>query len=331
LHGASLTVSLDNTSTAAEKGFTAHVYASTDTTLDTTADTLVASVVKTTTVNAGKTTMLSIPITELPSSLDGTYYLIVQTVDSASNTLSVASSSTTFISAPFVSLVEAVNTTLPSPVVSGVTAKGTVTLTIQNDGNVPSKGLTSFYITASEVHGELGMGIYTSAKMLNILPDKSVKVVEPIKGMPIVPDGSYFIVEQTTDPFAAGTSIASTGAPITVETPFVSLTSALGPATKSGDTLTVTNNGNVPDNISKIATSLQVSTDPAGVDTVGAAVSATVGAPHILAGKSVKIHLSQWKSIFSSRSPGTYYLTIHFNDENGNSGFAVSSTGLTIT
>jgi len=107
--------------------------------------------------------------------------------------------------------------------------------------------------------------------------------------------------------------------------------SALGPASKTGDTLTITNNGNIPDNISKIAASLQVSTDPAGADTVGPAVSATVGAPHIAVGKTVKIHLSQWKSIISSLSPGTYYLVIHFNDENGDSGFAVSSTGLTIT
>jgi hypothetical protein len=155
--------------------------------------------------------------------------------------------------------------------------------------------------------------------------------VVPIKSTPALADGNYFVVEQTTDPFAGGTSTASSASAITVAAPFITLVSALGPATKTGDTLALTNNGNVPDNISRIATSLQVSTDPAGADTVGAAVSATVGSPHILAGKTVKIHFSQWKSIISSLSPGTYYLVIHFNDENGNSGIAVSSTGLTLS
>jgi hypothetical protein len=263
--------------------------------------------------------------------LDGPFYLIVETVDSASNTESAATSSTTTVAPPFVSLSETLTDTLPASLVSGMTAKGTVTVTITNNGNVASKGATPIDVTASETSGVLGTTITTLSKTLNILPGKSTKVVVPIKSTPALADGSYFIVEQTTDPFAGGTSIASSSSAITVSAPFITLVSAMGPATKSGDTLTITNNGNIPDNISKLATSLQVSTDPAGADTVGPAVSATVGAPHILAGKTVKIHLSQWKSIFSSLSPGTYYLTIHFNDENGNSGFSVSSTGLTLS
>jgi hypothetical protein len=330
-HGA-LSVSLDNTGTAAEKGYTVNVYASTDTTLDTTADTLITSVAKpTATVNAGKTTTLSIPITEVSASLDGAYYLIVQTVDSSSNSLSATSSSTVEISPPFVSLAEIVTTTLPAELVSGTVAKGTVTVDITNNGNVPSKGITPIDVTLSATPGVLGTTIVASSKSYTINPGKSTKVVEQIKSTPALADGSYFVVAQTTDPFAGRTSVASSTSAITVAAPFITLVSALGPATKSGDTLTITNDGNVPDNISKIATSLQVSTDPGGLDTVGAAVSATVGSPHILAGKSVKIHLSQWKSIFSSLSPGTYYLVIHFNDENGNSGIAVSSTALTIT
>ncbi len=134
LHGA-LTVSLDNTGTAAEKGFTVNVYASTDTTLDTSTDTLVTSLTKPTTVNAEKTTSLSVPITELSASLDGTYYLIVQTVDSASNALSAVSSSTVVVSPPFVSLSEVLTTTLPTTLISDAADKGTVTVDITNNGN----------------------------------------------------------------------------------------------------------------------------------------------------------------------------------------------------
>jgi hypothetical protein len=254
----------------------------------------------------------------------------VETVDSASNTESAATSSTTTIAPPFVSLSETLTDTLPSALVSGTTAKGTVTLTITNNGNVASKGATPIDVTASETSGVLGTTITTLSKTLNILPGKSAKVAVPIKSFPSLADGNYYIVAEVTDPFASGTSIASSASTIDIAAPFISLAAALGPATKTGDTLTITNAGNIPDNISKIATSLQVSTDPDGLDTVGAAVSATVGSPHILAEKSVKIHLSQWKSIISSLSPGTYYLTVDFNDENGNSGFAVSSTSFTI-
>jgi hypothetical protein len=330
LHGASLVVSLDNTGTAAEKGFTANVYASTDTTLDTTADTLVTSVVKTTTINAGKTTSLSIPITELPASLNGAYYLIVQTIDSASNALSAVSSSTVVVSPPFVSLAELITTTLPTTLISDAAAKGTVTVDITNNGNVPSKGVTPVDVTFSTTTGVVGTAIASSSKSLTILPGKSTKETFQIKSLPVLEDQPNFLVAQVTDPFAGGISLTTFATVFEIEAPVINLASTLGPASKTGDTLTITNNGNIPDNITKIATSLEVSTDPAGADTVGAAVSATVGSPHILAGKSVKIHLSQWKSIISSLSPGTYYLTVDYNDLNGDTGFAVSSTSFAV-
>jgi hypothetical protein len=178
----------------------------------------------------------------------------------------------------------------------------------------------------------LGTSITTSSKTLNILPGKSVKEVIQVKNIPALADGSYFLVEQTTDPFASGTSIASSDSAITIAAPFITLAATLGPANiKTGDTLTVTNNGNVPDNTVGLGGTLGFSTDAAGTVPAGSTFSGAVHTPHILVGKSVKIHLTQWKSLLSSLSPGTYYLTVQFADGNGNDGFAVSSTSFTVS
>jgi hypothetical protein len=154
--------------------------------LDTSADTLVTDTTKTPTINAGKTGKLNIPITELSSALDGSYYLIVETVDSSSNTASAASSSTVEIAPPFVTLTETLTTTLPAALVSDSSAKGSVILAITNSGNVPSKGVTPITVTTSTTSGVVGTTIatVTPPKNLNILPGKTVKVTIPSKNIP---------------------------------------------------------------------------------------------------------------------------------------------------
>ena len=71
----------------------------------------------------------------------------------------------------------------------------------------------------------------------------------PIKSLPALPNGNYFLVAQTTDAFAQGTSLASTAATTTIAAPFITLAATLGAVAKiqSGDTLTLTNNGNIND------------------------------------------------------------------------------------
>jgi len=330
LHG-TVKVSLDNTGSTTEAGYTVNIYAGSSTTLDTTADTLVTSVTKTPTIKADKTASLSIPITQLPASLDGSFYLLVETVDSASNTASAASSSQTVVAPPYVSLSETVTSTLPTSLVSGTTAKGTVTLDITNNGNVESKGVTPIDVTASTVSGTLGTTITTLSKSLTILPDKSTKVVVPIKSTVTLSAADYFIVTQTTDPFAAKTSIASTSGTITVEAPVITLSGVLGPANvKTGDTITITNNGNIED-VSVLTGTFGFSLDPAGTEAVGSTVAAVSPVEHIGVHKSVKIHLTAWGSILSSLEKGVpYYLTVSFTDATGNSGLAVSSTSFTL-
>ncbi len=326
LHG-NVKVSLDNTGGTDEKGFTVNIYASSDTT----ADTLVTTVSKPTTIKPGKTASLTIPITSLPASLDGSFFLIAQTVDSASNTASAASGTQTTVAPPFVTLSETVTSTLATALVSGTTAKGTVTLTITNSGNVPSKGATGIDITASETSGVLGTSIMSLSKTLNILPGKSAKVVVPIKSIPALADGNYFIVAQVTDPFAGNTSIGSTAGTTTIAAPFITLAAALGPVTsiKAGDTLTLTDNGNIDDNAVFTAT-IGFSFDAAGAQPIGETASAGK-TEHIKAGKSIKIHSADWAKILAGLEPGVpYFLTVSVTDGT-HSAFAVSPNSFTLS
>jgi hypothetical protein len=333
LHGA-LAVSLENSGSAVEKGYTVNVYASSDTTLDTSTDTLVTSTTKTPTINAGKTGKLNIPITEISSALDGSYYLIVETVDSSSNTASAASNSTVEVAPPFVTLTETLTTTLPAALVSDSAAKGSVILSITNSGNVASKGVTPITVTASTTSGVVGTTIatVTPPKNLNILPGKTVKVTIPIKTIPALPSDNYFLVAQTIDPFAGGVSIASSASTIDIAAGFIQLSGTLGPASlKTGDILTVTNNGNVPDTATSLTGTLGFSLDAAGAVPVGSTLPGTVKTPKIAVGKSAKIHLTAWSSILSSLTSGVpYYLTVTFDDGNGGTVLAVSTTTFTL-
>ncbi len=148
---------MTNSGTVAEKGFTVNVFASTDTTLDTTVDTQVASITKPTVVGGQKSVLVSVPISELPASLNGSYNLIVEAVDSGNNSLSTVGSTPVVVSPPFVTLTETLTTKLPSALVSDSPVKGgSVTLTITNSGNVPSKGATPIVITASTTSSSCG-------------------------------------------------------------------------------------------------------------------------------------------------------------------------------
>jgi len=331
LHGL-LKINLTDSLSTAEKGFTVNVYAAPSPTLDTSVDTLVTTATRPTIVNAGKTTTLLLPVTSLPSSLtDGTYYLIVQTSDSAGNTASVASTSTVVVAAPFVSLSETLTSTLAPALVSGSTVHGTVTLTITNNGNVTSHGATPIEVTLSTVSGTPGTSIASVSKNLSIPPGKSTRVVVPVTSIPALPDNNYFIVDQATDPFDSATSVGSSTGTIAVAAPFIRLSATLGSVAnaKLGDSLTITNNGNIAD-VGKFNLNFGFSLDAAGLMAVGGTASQTTGALHVNPGKSAVMHVNGWKSILSSLTLGVpYYLTVLVTDASGNTALAVSPTSVT--
>jgi hypothetical protein len=303
---------------------TINIYASADGVVDDSA-TLIASSTLGLDVQPGKTETVKIPTKSSPSSLpDGAYTLLARLNNPSSSADFSITGPSIQVGAPFVALSEILTSTLPATLVSGTKAKGTVKLVITNNGNVPSKGITAIVLTLSAVSGQLGTPFATLSKNMTILPGKSVSVTVPVKSTPALVDGNYFVVAHVTDPFDAGT--------IDIAAPFVALVAALGPVSNvnSGDTLTITNNGNIEDN-SKFTGTLGFSLDSAGAHSIGSTIAVTTGTLQIKAGKSVKVHLSAWKLNLSGPVSGVpYYLTASLTDATGDSASALSSTSFTL-
>ena len=121
----------------------------------------------------------------------------------------------------------------------------------------------------------VGTSIVSVNKVLSIKPGATKSITIPLKTIPMLADGDYFIALQTTDP-DGNTSVASTAMAVMAAGPFVSLSAALGTVKPTsvavGKTIsfsvTITNSGNIP------------ATGPAsfdlGVSTDGQTVAATL-------------------------------------------------------
>ncbi|HWE93210.1 MAG TPA: choice-of-anchor tandem repeat GloVer-containing protein [Tepidisphaeraceae bacterium] len=328
----SLKLNLANPSSSAEDGFTVNVYASSDTTLDTTSDTLVTALTKSTIIKAGTSINLALPIKNLPASLpDGHYYLIVETIDAAGNIQSVSSVPTVLVAPPFVSFLEQpVNDAkVAQNIVSDRPVKGSISLVITNNGNVPAKGLTTIDLDASLNADQIGTSVTEAIKNMAIKPGASKVITLPLKSIPALADGDYYFVAQVTDPDGGITFISS---PDTkhIAAPYITLAASFAPNSTAvlttGATLTITNNGNV-DDVTPFTAVLAFSTDSAGTQAVAGLTSTVVtGTIHIKAGKSVNIHLNGWKSLASSLTASVpYFATVTLTDASGNSAFAVNS------
>jgi FG-GAP-like repeat len=280
----------------------------------------------------GGSTFVTLPLLNLPAVGDGNYNVVVQITDPRSDVTQIATGGQYALAAPFVALSETLTTTLGSPLVSGGKVNGSVTLAITNNGNVLSKGPTGIDITASTVSGVLGTTIKMLPQPVRIPPTKTVKVTERITSIPLLDNDNYFLVTQVTDPFAGGISIASSVNPIAIALPFVTLAATLLPVNNvlAGDTLSITNNGNVAD-LTSITATLGFSFDGEGAEPIGMTKAVLISKRSFKAGQTAKIHLSQWKSILSGLVSGVpYFLTVSITDQSGNNAAAVSPTSFTL-
>lgn len=146
-----------------------------------------------------------------------------------------------------------------------------------------------------------------------------------LKDLPAtVPASAYHLIAEVTDS-SNNSSVAASVGTITVSAPLISLTAALSPikVIRQGDTLTITNGGNIVDK-SVFTATVGFSTDSAGRDPVGSTTISLKSlsiAPH----KSVKVHIAVTKAMLESLTAGgSYFLTVLDADSIGDSVFAVS-------
>jgi hypothetical protein len=280
-------------------------------------------------VRSGQTITVRGPIKSFPATLAVGAYLLIAQVSYGAGLVSAATSGPSVeLNTPFISLAESFPAIkLPPPAVAGFKINGSIKILITNNGNIPSKGPVIFGLSFSSQPNQVGTSIPSVPRNLMIRAGGSQTVFIPIKSIPMVSPGDYFLVVQVTDP-SGGTSIASPEITTTIVAPVISLAAILGPVTNanSGDTITIANNGNV-DDVTSFNPTLGFSTDSGGMQPAGGTTVVLAGPLHIKAGKSVKVHLNQWKSLLSGLTAGNfYYLTAMFTDDAGNSAFAVSST-----
>jgi len=306
-HG-TLKLDLTDSLTTTETGYTVRVYASTSTTLDTTTDPLVTSVVKTSSIKSAKTVPLTIPITTLPSTLpDGSYYLIAQTTDSAGNTDSAATGSTVTVAAAHIALSETVTPPFTSALVGGAAAKGSVKVKITNNGNEISTGTTAIDLSFSTTPGVPGTSFATLNKRLSIPVGKSVTVAIPVKTIPVVPDGSYYVIASVSNP-DGGVTVGSSPSTTLIATPFITLGATVSNITnvKAGVTVVVTNSGNSVDS-TRLTGTFGLASDSQGLDAVGGTATITSAKVNIQPGKSIKVHIKPSRAFISTLVPGTEY------------------------
>jgi hypothetical protein len=258
----------------------------------------------------GKTYAVTVPISLISSTLDGTYevYAIVQ--DAAGSSGIAVTAQRLTVAAPFISLTPSVTrVTLASAVVGGSKSKAVATVKITNGGNVASTGTTTVGIYASpDGNTDDAVLIEPLPKKISIKPGGSATIAVPLKLIPASLDGTYTILAEVTDPDGQTTSVNS-GTTVQVAPAFVSIAASsavFSPSTIAAGktaTLTVTleNRGNVP-TTGQATIGIGLSTDGTTEAPNPASLFKTVALP---VAKPVVLHLKF--TIPSTTEAGAYF------------------------
>jgi len=182
-----------------------------------------ASVTPRLAIPAGRSVVAAVPVTSIPSGLDGTYSLVAQLTDPVGGTSSASSSSTFTVSPPSVTLRATIDSFSPTELAANSNARGTISLTITNDGNIPVGSIADsgpFDITVGLANQDgtqtASLGSFTRTLVVN--PGQSRRLTLPFSATALtsLTAGSYFPTVSVT---VAGTSYSTTVSgqqPITV-------------------------------------------------------------------------------------------------------------------
>jgi Bacterial Ig-like domain (group 3) len=196
------------------------------------------------------TLQINVPSVSLPA---GSYTLIAQVSYNSGTITNATSGPALTVAAPFIALSPVLTfRQLPTAIVSGSATHAVATVRLTNHGNVSSIGPVTIAFSASATQNVPGTPIISVTKNFSIKPNASAMVTVPLKAIPALATGNYFIVLQTTDP-DHNTAVVSSATSVTAAAPFVSLSSSISSVKPTSVArkksvsfvVTITNNGNI--------------------------------------------------------------------------------------
>jgi subtilase family serine protease len=179
---ATATVKVTNTGNIPSAGVTTtRIYLSPDGTIN--SGEVINSVTKSLTIKPGASDLITVPLSQIPSTLMGKLDVLAEVTDPNAVRTFVNSGSQVTVASPFVDITGTV--TAPVPATIAPNGSVSITLTLTNTGNIAAAGSARFIIGISPDGTTQYPGPTTLMKTVNILPGKSL--VEKLKI--IIPDG----------------------------------------------------------------------------------------------------------------------------------------------
>ena len=133
-----------------------------------------ASVTRRLAIPAGKSVVVTVPFTSIPSGLNGSYSLVAQVTDPNGAVTSGSSNAAYTVSPPSVTLKAAIGSFRSTSISPGSAALGSISLTITNDGNIPvgstsASGAFNIAVSLTTTDGTqtIQLGSFTRAMVLN--------------------------------------------------------------------------------------------------------------------------------------------------------------------
>ena len=198
-----VTVDLTNLTSATVKGrSTIQIFAATGAGIGG-SSIMLAQVIHATPVTTARPAVVLVPVRIHAGLLPaGTYTLFARVIDPSGNSSDSPAGPALSAAAPFVSLSETlVRSGLPASAASGATAHGTTMLSVTNNGNIITPGITTITLqaTANGVLNSSAIQLASANVPLRIRPGKSARVSIALRHLPQLAPGAYTVLAEVTD------------------------------------------------------------------------------------------------------------------------------------
>jgi hypothetical protein len=190
---------------------TVRLYASTDGTAA--GGTLIGSLTRSLTIKPGLSTMVTVPITQIPAGLSGTYSIVAEVTDPNAVRTEVNTGNTVKIAAAYVTL--GATLSAPSPASAAPGKSVNITVTITNTGNVPSTGAATINLGLTSDRTTELAGSVSSTRIEKILPGKPLVLKLKLAIPATLSAGSYFPYFTFDQPLGNTTAVGTTAIAVT--------------------------------------------------------------------------------------------------------------------